>query len=141
MNIVETQLKILKMKKTGILFFVFVMIITTTIAQQRGGQRNLNPEDIAKRQTERMDEALDLTKDQEKNVYEINLESGKKMRDLREKMRGGGFEGMREKMGEIREEQNEKMKKVLSASQWKKYEKYLEERQERMREGRSRNRQ
>jgi Spy/CpxP family protein refolding chaperone len=34
-------------------------------------------------------------------------------------------------MGEIRAEQNEKMKEILTEEQWKKYEKYLENRRAR----------
>lgn len=123
------------MKEIGILIIVIVLGISTVIAQPRGGQRNFDPEDMAKRQTERLDEALDLTKDQEKEVYGLNLENGKKMRTLRNKNRGD-FEAMREKMREIREEQHKEMKKILTDKQWPEYEKFLEENRERMRNNR-----
>jgi translation elongation factor EF-G len=119
------------MKKIGIIVFVFVLGLTTAIAQPGQGQRDFNPEEMAKRQTERLDEELDLSADQEKKVYEINLESGKKMMEIRNASQNGGSDSVREKMGEIREQQNEKMKEVLTESQWKLYEKYLEERRER----------
>lgn len=96
------------------------------------GQRNMNPEDMAKRQTEQQKEALDLDDDQEKKVYELNLESSKKVVAMRDEMRGGGFEGLREKMTEIREEQNKKMKELLTDAQWVKYAKYQEDRRSRM---------
>lgn len=128
------------MKKIGILVTALVLGITTIVAQPRGGQREFNPEDMAKRQTERLDEELDLSKDQEKKVYEISLEAGKKMGELRGQMRDGGFQSVRDEMGEIREQQNEKMKKVLTEAQWKKYEKYLEERRDRRGQGNRRNR-
>jgi hypothetical protein len=122
------------MKKIGIALFCFVFISLAGIAQPR----DFNPENFAKRQTEELKEELGLTADQEKKVYEINLESINKMGEMREEARssGGGFEGMREKMTKIREEQNKKMKEVLTEDQWTKYEKYLEERRERMRDRR-----
>jgi len=85
---------------------------------------------MAKRQTEQLKELLSLNKDQEKQVYELNLESGKQMRALRDENRnsGSGYEGMREKMGEIRDKQNTKMKEILTEAQWGKYQKFLEER-------------
>ena len=119
------------MKKIGIAFFCFVLISAASMAQTR----DFNPEEFAKRQTAQLKEELGLTSDQEKKVYEINLESIKKMGELREESRssGGGFEGMREKMSKVREEQNKKMKEVLTDDQWTKYEKYLEDRRNRMR--------
>jgi biopolymer transport protein ExbB/TolQ len=121
------------MKKFGIAFLALLLISVVSFAQQR----NFEPEEVAKRQTAQLKEELELNADQEKKVYEINLESMKKMGEMREKMRGGGnFEGMREKMAEAREEQNKKMKKILNDDQWTKYEKYLEERRSQMRDRR-----
>jgi len=106
-----------------------------TIAQP-GGQRNMDPAERAKNQTAELKEALSLNKDQEKKVYDLNLEASKEMQKMRENNQGGGFEGMREKMGKIREEQDKKMKEILTADQWSKYEKYQAERRERMRQRR-----
>ncbi len=122
------------MRKFGVILLPLVMIALIGMAQP--GQRNVDPEDLAKRQTAQIKEAVDLDEDQEKQVYDLNLETGKKMRTLRDEMQGGGFEGAREKMGEIREEQNKKMKEILSESQWEKYEKYQEERRARWNQGR-----
>lgn len=122
------------MRKFGVILLPLVMIALIGMAQP--GQRNIEPEDLAKRQTAQIKEAVDLDEDQEKQVYDLNLETGKKMRALRDEMQGGGFEGAREKMGEIREEQNKKMKEILSESQWEKYEKYQEERRARWNQGR-----
>lgn len=126
-------------KKIGILLIALIAAVTISVAQPRG-QRDFDPEEMAKRQTERLNEALDLNKDQKQKVYDLNLETGKKMRKLREEQGGNGFEAMRDEMGKIREEQNVKMKKILTDKQWTKYEKYLEERRERMRNGGWRNR-
>ncbi|MFW5756171.1 MAG: hypothetical protein ACOCWK_06185 [Tangfeifania sp.] len=121
------------MKKIGIVFLAFLLSSVVSMAQQR----NFDPEEFAKRQTAQLKEELDLNKEQEEKVYDLNLESIKKMSKLREEMQsGGGFEGMREKMTEIREEQNKKMKEILSEKQWTKYEKFQEERRGRMRDRR-----
>lgn len=123
------------MKKTGILLMVLILSSAMGMAQPR----DFDPEKFAKRQTAQLKEELDLNEDQEKKVYELNLESIKKMRKLRDKMQsGGGLEGMREKMMEIREKQNKRMKDLLTEKQWSKYEKFQEERQDRMRDRRRR---
>lgn len=113
------------------------MFLFLVSAMSMAQPRDFDPEDLAKRQTAQLKEELDLNEDQEKKVYDLNLESTKKMSKLREEMQsGGGFEGMREKMTEIREEQNKKMKEILTEKQWTKYEKYQEERRSRMRDRR-----
>lgn len=124
------------MKKTGTMLMSLMLISLVGLAQPR--QRNMNPEEMAKRQTAQIKEAVGLDEKQEKKVYELNLETGKKMRALREEMQGGAPapEGMREKMREIREGQDEKMKEILSENQWKKYEKFQEERRARWRDRR-----
>ena len=48
---------------------------------------------------------------------------------------GGGFDGMRDKMQALREDENKKMKAILTDEQWTKYEKYQEERRNRRGQG------
>ena len=125
--------------KSIVMFLIAVFAGTTFLLAQPGqDRRSIDPEAMARRQTEQLKELLDLNKDQEKKVYDLNLETSKQMRALREKNRssGGGFEGMREKMGEIREKQETKMKEILSETQWEKYQKYLEERRQQRGQGR-----
>jgi periplasmic protein CpxP/Spy len=122
------------MKKISLILMSLMLIAVVSIAQP--GQRNLDPEEMAKRQTEQIKEAVGLDAKQEKQVYDLNLETGKKMQTLREENQGGGFEGMREKMGELRAEQDKKMKEALTAAQWKKYEKYQKERRSQRGQGR-----
>lgn len=117
------------MKKSGILLMSLMLMAVIGFAQP--GQRNMNPEESAKRQTEQIKEAVGLDAKQEKQVYELNLETAKKTNAMFEGMQGGGFEGMREKMTEVRAEQDKKMKAILTADQWKKYEKYQADRQSR----------
>ena len=113
------------MKKIGMIMLSLMLVALIGMAQP--GQRNMNPEDMAKRQTEQLKEAVGLDAKQEKQVYDLNLETSKKMQAMREAA-GGNFEGMREKMTEMRAEQDKKMKTILTEAQWKKYEKYQEER-------------
>jgi periplasmic protein CpxP/Spy len=122
------------MKKLSVVMMSFMLIAMTGLAQP--GQRNMNPEDMAKQQTARIKEAVGLNAKQEKQVYDLNLESGKKMQAMRNESQGGGFEGMREKMAEVREEQDKKMKTILTDAQWKKYEKYREEQRAQRGQGR-----
>lgn len=125
------------MKKIGLLL-LFAFVLTTVSMAQNRGERNFDPEEMAKRQTEELTKTLDLNKDQQKKVLSLNKEMGEKMSAMREDMRDGGGDwgAMREKMTKIREEQNKEMKKILTEDQYKKYEKYLEERRARRGQGR-----
>jgi periplasmic protein CpxP/Spy len=114
------------MKKIGVI--LMSLLLVAVVAKAQPGQRNFDPEEMAKRQTEQIKEAVGLDEKQEKQVYDLNLETGKKMRALREENQGGGFEGMREKLAELRVEQDKKMKEILTEDQWEKYQKYQEER-------------
>lgn len=114
------------MKKIGVI--LMSLLLAAVVATAQTGQRSFDPEEMAKRQTEQIKEAVGLDEKQEKQVYELNLETGKKMRALREENQGGDFEGMREKLTELRVEQDKKMKEILTGDQWEKYQKYQEER-------------
>lgn len=122
------------MKKIG--FLLIAIFFGTTLSMAQPGGQRMSPEERAKQQTAELKEALGLNKDQEKKVYDLNLESGKKMQKMREEMGGGGFsDEMREKMTAMRDETNKQMKKILTAEQYTKYEKYLEERRNRRGQG------
>jgi Spy/CpxP family protein refolding chaperone len=118
------------MKKSGILMLVIMMISFAGMAQNRGGGQQRSPEERAKSETATIKEKCGLDTAQEKKVYDLILANGKKTAKMREEMMsGGGPSGdMREKTTKMREEQNAEIKKILTAEQYKKYEKYLEER-------------
>ena len=119
------------MRKLGLLLTILVFGTTISLAQNRGGQRTFDPEEMATRQTEELTKVLDLDKDAAKKVHDILLESGKEMGKVRSEMQpDGDREAMRAQMTELRKKQNEKLKKVLTKDQYTKYEKYLEERRE-----------
>lgn len=120
------------MKRIGVILMLLVFTASVSLAQDRRERGNFDPEEMAKRQTEQIKEAVGLNADQEKKVYELKLATGKKMSELREEMQGsGGFEGMREAFGKIREEEDKKMKEILTEKQWIEYEKWQEERRQR----------
>ena len=120
------------MKKSGILLIVMLLTAFAGMAQNwGGGGQQRSPEERAKSETATIKEKCGLDNTQEKKIYELLLANGKKMQQEREKMMnnaGGSSEEMREKMAKMREEQNAEIKKILTAEQYKKYEKYLEER-------------
>lgn len=117
------------MKRLGLVLLFAMFVSVFSFAQDRGGQRNFDPEAMAKRQTETLKEKLGLDKDQEKKIHDINLDSLKKMAELREEAQGGGgFSAIREDMMAIRKKQDADIKKVLTEDQVEKYDKYLEER-------------
>lgn len=114
------------MRKIG---FLLIALLFGTMVSYSQNWQNSTPEEMAKRQTDQIKEKCGLDKDQEKKVYDLNLKSGKEMAKMREQMQGGGDrDAMREKMTKMRDEQNKEMKKILTAEQYVKYEKYLEER-------------
>lgn len=101
-----------------------------------GGGGNFDPAAFVDRQMEELKEGLELSDDQEKQVREIITAGFETMRKSREEMMDGGGdrEAMREKMQAMREEQNQKIKAVLTEEQYIKYEKIQQERRERMRQ-------
>lgn len=132
------------MNKSIFSFLVLIAVLVTACnqgsrnnSQPSSGPGGFNTEDMVNRQIEGLDEAVNLSNDQEKQVREIYMDSMDDMMKMREQMRDGGDrEGMREQMQQAREEQNEKMKKILSEEQWEKYLAYEEERRSRRGQGR-----
>jgi Spy/CpxP family protein refolding chaperone len=139
-----------KIKRIGFLMMAIVLVFSVSCnklqqnkqEQQQmgpggmGGSGNFDPAAFVDRQMEELNEGLKLSDDQEKQVREIITAGMETMRKAREEMQasGGDFEGMREKMQQMREEQNQKIKAVLSEEQFTKYEQIQQERRERMRQ-------
>lgn len=120
------------MKKLGILFIAMLAVTTMSMAQGFGGGQQMSPEERAKQQTAQIKEAVGLNADQEKKVYDLNVEQGKQRSKMFENMQGGGdMQGMREKMTAMQDDMNKKMKAILTADQYTKYEKWLEDRRSR----------
>ena len=87
-----------------------LMATTTLFAQESKPQAQPKTpptaEQIAQRQTDRMTERLNLTEEQAKQVYEVNLARVKQMQAMREKMR------------EARKAEADKMKSILTTEQF-----------------------
>jgi len=98
---------------------------------------NFDPAAFVDRPMEELKSGLELSDDQEKQVREILTAGSETMWKAREGMQDGGGDRdtMREKMQQMREEQNEKNKVVLTEEQFTKYEQIQQERRERMRQG------
>jgi len=81
----------------------------------------MDPEELAERQTTQMKESLELTAEQLPNVEKLNLEYAGKMKEARDQA-GDDREAMRSTMTEMMKEKDVKMKKILTADQWTKFE-------------------
>jgi periplasmic protein CpxP/Spy len=129
------------MKKLGVLLVVLLFVAGNTYAQERGsgerpskaveqgktgavrgGRPQMNPEEMIKRQTQRLVDELKLTKEQETKVTAINkkymdMQSGNmaKMRDASDEE----IQKMRDEMQKNQAEKNKEIKAVLTPEQVK----------------------
>lgn len=103
-----------------------------SFAQPPGGQGGGPPDPsmMAERQLTQMKERLKLTKDQEKKLKPILLDSAKQQMKMREKMTPGEppSEEMRTEMTKSRESINAKVTEILTDEQKPEYIKMLSER-------------
>ena len=124
------------MKKTlslSLVLMVALFVSSAIIAQPSGGGRMMDPEVMAKRQTEMMQKELGLDKETTEKLAEINLKYSKKMMGTFKEMRESGSfdrEKMREKMTKLDEEKNKELKKIFTEEQYEKYEKLMKEMRE-----------
>ncbi|MBR4525522.1 MAG: hypothetical protein IKP15_08235 [Bacteroidales bacterium] len=119
------------MRKLFKWFVVGVMLLVgafTANAQGFGGGQMPSAEEIAKMRADQMKETVNLTADQYAKVTVIFKEEMEAMQKMFE---GGGmngdFEQMRKDMEKRQEEQNKKLKAILTEDQFKKWEKQQEE--------------
>jgi len=121
-------------------FFALLTFYTLQAQRPEGGRRGGDPKERVNQQTDRMIESLDLSTAQGEKIRALNLEFAENMITARkEAMESGDRESMRATMQTMRKEQNEKMKKYLTAEQITKWEGILAKRQDRpRREGRKR---
>jgi len=147
------------MKRIGVILVIFLFAAGMTIAQERGGgarpsrtqqggpggnrgdRPQMNPEEMLKRQTQRLVEDLKLNKDQEAKVTAINKKymekqnvDWSKMRDASEAERTK----MREERAKIQTEKDKEIKALLTADQVKLYDEMLKKREEMRRNGQGR---
>jgi periplasmic protein CpxP/Spy len=122
---IKTKKKMNNMKRVSFLVMAIIMVFSVSCNKLRqnsqeqqqqmvpgGGMTpgNFDPAAFIDRQMEELNEGLDLSDDQEKQVREILTAGSETMRKAREEMQDGGGdrEAMREKMQQMREEQNRK---------------------------------
>ncbi|MBN1821180.1 MAG: hypothetical protein JXR31_01165 [Prolixibacteraceae bacterium] len=124
------------MKKIGLLLAALLVAVIFVNAQPPGGQGgNFDPEQMIKRQVDQIVEACGLSKEQTQKVEAIVRKGNEKRMEMFQDMGGGGDrEAMREKMNKMRDEQTKEIKAVLTEEQAKKYDKFLEEQEQRRRE-------
>lgn len=113
------------------------MAVGLSFGQQRGRGFD-NPEENAKQTSERLEKELGLSAAQKDSVYAYTLEQGKVMREAFQNNQGGDRQQVMDKMRELRAQTDKKILSVLDADQKKAYEKLVEERANRMRQGGSR---
>jgi periplasmic protein CpxP/Spy len=89
---------------------------STNAPDKKGGKRGMSPEQLMERYTEQ----LSLTDEQKPKVKAVIEESTKKRREL---FRDSALDQQqkREKFQGVMEAQNKKMKEILTADQYKKY--------------------
>ncbi|MGN6567868.1 MAG: DUF4890 domain-containing protein [Flavipsychrobacter sp.] len=83
-------------------------------APQMGMRQMKSPEQRAQMLTDRLDKKLNLSDDQKKSVYDINLNTAQKMNDAMQNHDRGA-------MRSIKQERDDAMQKVLTADQYKQY--------------------
>ena len=115
------------MKKIFVLSFMLMFALIVSAQQRRGGMMS---EEAMAQMYEEMKKELSLTDKQFEDVKAIYTDYYTKMREQRESA-GGDREKMRELMTSLGEKRNEKIKEVLTAEQFTKYEKMEADRRQR----------
>lgn len=115
------------MKRITILTAAAALIMGTASAQDFGSQqrperRQFTPEQIAERRVESLGKTLELTDEQKKEIYDIYLANAAEQQQEMEAMRKA-MQQQREKQQARQKALDEKMQKILDASQYKKWSK------------------
>ena len=122
------------------LVMIAIALITIQVSAQEGKNRHadFSPEEMAQLQTKKMTLALDLTEAQQQQISAINLENAKvrkaKMESRRQKVKGE--KPSKEDMLKMKNERldaqianKKRMKTILNAEQYEKWEKNFGRRQ------------
>jgi periplasmic protein CpxP/Spy len=118
------------MKK--LLMIAAILTLSFSAFAQRGQQREMStPEQRAERMTTRMAEQLELTEDQKKEIYKINVENAQK-RQVEMEARRAEMEVRRAEMKSQIESQKGQIEAILTPEQKEKWEEVRAETQKRM---------
>lgn len=104
---------------SAVMTLIVASSLNLVIAQPGGGNGgpNMDPAEMAKRQTERMTTALELSEEQAASIQEINMTYANIMVEAREN-RTGDREEMRATMEGIRTDRDAEIKTVLTEEQY-----------------------
>jgi periplasmic protein CpxP/Spy len=97
-----------------------MLLISFTGFAQRGQGPAQNPEERAKKMTERLAETLELSAEQKEAIYAINLENASK-RQAQVEVRQQEREEQRARMSEVQSQQVAAIEKILSPEQKEKW--------------------
>jgi protein CpxP len=110
---------------------VFASSLSAQDKEQRPA-RDRNPEDMARNQTKRLKEQLNLSDEQEKTVYDINLNFAKRMAEAREAAAASGGRPPMDSMRSWNQSREAAMKKTLTPEQFEKLKAEREKSREQM---------
>ncbi len=105
------------MKKTIFLSAALAFASFGAFAQTAAGNPKVNTEERAKRQTDKINEAVQLTPDQYKKVLEISKTYADQREALRASAQGEDFKA---KVKELGQKERAELKKVLTPAQFEK---------------------
>ena len=108
------------MRKT-MLAMIMALFSVAAFAQRQDS--DVTPEKRAENQTKQMTEKLNLSEDQQKQVYNLTLARAQKVKELREAQTVD-----REQMRALMETYNNEVAKILTVEQQEKYKTMLEDR-------------
>jgi Spy/CpxP family protein refolding chaperone len=135
------------MKRIFLITILFLSVFSLAQAQRDTGQRpsrggggngqgRMDPAERVERQTQRLTEALSLNADQIAKVKAIYTKNAENQRKAVEEARASGQqpdrEKMREQMRASMTKQDNEIKALLTAEQKVKFEEFIKEREERM---------
>ncbi|ERM84112.1 hypothetical protein P872_00965 [Rhodonellum psychrophilum GCM71 = DSM 17998] len=104
------------MKRTLLIAAIFSLTIFA-VSAQRGHQKTMqSPEERAEKMTSKMTEQLELSEDQKKQIYQINLENATK-RQAEMEARKEEMQAKRTAMMEKNKDQQEQIEAVLTPEQ------------------------
>ncbi|GGB99174.1 Spy/CpxP family protein refolding chaperone [Dyadobacter sediminis] len=103
--------------------FALILTLASFAAFAQGRNSDLTPEQRAENQTKTMTERLDLSDEQQKQVYALNLARVQKMQEMRESQTQD-----RAQMRASMETFNTEIAKILTVEQQEKYKTMLEDR-------------
>jgi protein CpxP len=101
------------MKKLMMITAIFSLTLLSAFAQRDMERKEISPEQRAERSSERLAEKLDLSEEQKKQVYELNLQTAE--------ARKAQMEARRTEMKQNREAHQAKMEVILSPEQQEKW--------------------